>query len=55
MGIKVSYSTIAKKFSPRGGDGPRPIGYWSGRPYYSPAAVLDWANGRMTATRNGAA
>jgi hypothetical protein len=54
LGIKVAYSTVAKKFSPRGGDGPKPVGYWSGRPYYSPADVLAWANGRMTTTRNGA-
>jgi len=55
MGVRISYSTVTKKFRPRVGDGPKPVGYWSGRPYYDPAAVLDWAAGRFMPTRNGAA
>src|SRR5215831_19581577 len=55
LGIKVALSTIHKKFSPRIGEGPAPVGYWSGRPYYKPDEILEWARGRMTPTRNGAA
>jgi hypothetical protein len=55
LGIKVALSTIHKKFSPRIGEGPAPVGFWSGRPYYKPDDILEWARGRMTATRNGAA
>jgi hypothetical protein len=55
LGIRISYSTVAKWFSPRVGRGPKPAMYWSGRPYYSPDTVLEWARDRMTPTRDSAA
>jgi len=54
LGIQISMSTVHRKFSPRVGEGPAPAGYWSGRPYYRPADVLEWAKGRMTPTRETA-
>ena len=55
LGIKVALSTIHKKFSPRVSEGPKPVGYWSGRPYYRPDDVLEWARGRLIPASNGAA
>jgi hypothetical protein len=51
LGIQISLSSVHRKFSPLVGEGPPPAGYWSGRPYYRPADVLQWARDRMTPTR----
>ena len=50
-GIKVALSTIQKKFSPRVGEGPKPAGFWSGRPYYRPDDILAWAESQMRPIR----
>jgi hypothetical protein len=54
VGIKISVSTVYKRFMPSSGEGPKPAGYWSGRPVYRPSDVLDWAISRIRPTRKSA-
>ena len=55
LGIKMSRSTVEKKFCPSSRVRPVPDCYWGNQPLYKPATILEWARGRMTPTRNGAA
>jgi hypothetical protein len=55
LGIKMSRSTVEKKFCPSSPVRPVPDCYWGNQPLYKPTTILAWARGRMTPTRGDVA
>ena len=51
MGVRVTVSTLHKKFMPSLGTGPKPVGRWGGRPIFRPADILEWARGQIRESR----
>jgi hypothetical protein len=49
-GYGVSLSTLDKLAMPSRGEGPAPVGTWSGRAYYDPVTALAWARNRFRTT-----
>jgi hypothetical protein len=54
MGVRITVSTLHKKFMPSLGQGPKPAGRWGGRPIDRPADVLEWAAKQITESRKPA-
>ena len=51
LGVRISVSSIHKKWMPSLGTGPKPAGRWGGKPIYHPADVLQWAKDQIREER----
>ena len=47
MGVRITQSTLHKKWMPKSGLGPKPAGRWGGKPIYRPRDVLEWAKSQI--------